>query len=184
MEKWKEIEGYTDYMVSNLGNVKSLGNDKTRKEKILTKQKTTKGYLMVSLSKNGKQKIFKIHRLVAQAFIPNPNNLPQVNHKDENKTNNCVENLEWCSAEYNTNYGTRNERVSKSILQFSLNGEFIRKWNSITEARKELNIGKHISSCCNGKRTKAGGFIWGYESDYERIHFNVFDLEIYKKKVA
>ena len=107
-EVWKPIEGYEDkYLISNTGKVKSLYRN------IILKPKTDKdGYKEVSLHKNGKSKTKKIHRLVAYAFIPNPNNLPQVNHKNENKENNHVENLEWCTSEYNNNYGTHNERAS------------------------------------------------------------------------
>lgn len=120
-EIWKDIEGYEGlYQVSNLGRVKSL--DKyinsgiknnsyvKRKEKIL-KLKFNQGYYEVTLTHNHKRRFCKVHRLVAQAFIPNPNNFPQVNHKDENKLNNCVENIEWCDAKYNCNYGTRNSKI-------------------------------------------------------------------------
>lgn len=118
-EIWKDIKGYEGiYQVSNLGRVKSLPRfHKTKngyysKVKILTPIKNDRGYLLVGLSKEWKkQKIF-VHRLVAEAFIPNPNNLPQVNHINEfEKDNNCVENLEWCSCKYNCNYGTRNSRI-------------------------------------------------------------------------
>ena len=120
-EIWKPIEGYDNYMVSNLGNVKSIdkytkgrNNSKIfKKGKLLKLTPNPKGYVVVQLW--DKQKCFQtgVHRLVAEAFIPNPDNLPQVNHKDENKTNNCVENLEWCTAEYNTNYGTCIKRRSE-----------------------------------------------------------------------
>ena len=115
MEIWKDIEGYEGlYQISNKGRVKSLGNNKNRKEKILSCKPNNKGYLRVNLYKNGKKKHFSVHRLVAIAFIPNPNNLLEVNHKDENKENNHVKNLEWCTSEYNNNYGTHNERSSIS----------------------------------------------------------------------
>ena len=118
MEIWKDIEGYEGlYQVSNKGRVKSLGNNKTRREKILQPSENHKGYLRISLYKNGKQKKFLVHRLVAEAFLPNPNNLPQVNHKIddfEHRSDNRVENLEWCTAEYNNNYGTHNEKLSES----------------------------------------------------------------------
>jgi hypothetical protein len=111
-EEWKTIEDYPDYMISNLGNVKSLKNGK---EKILKQEITNNGYCRVELSKDRKRKKYLVHRLVTQTFIPNPQNLPCVNHKDENKTNNCVNNLESCDAKYNNNYGTRNERSSKKL---------------------------------------------------------------------
>ena len=120
MEKeiWKDIKGYKGfYMISSYGRIKSLkridNNNHFIRERIL-KQGDNNGYKHVSLSKNGKTKIFKVHRLVAEAFIPNPNNLPQVNHKDENHSNNCVSNLEYCDALYNDNYGTRNKRISEA----------------------------------------------------------------------
>lgn len=107
-EIWKDIEGYEGlYQVSNFGRIKSLkDNHGNTREKILKLWKEKDGYLQVFLCKNGKGKTCTVHRLVANAFIENPNNLPMINHKDENKTNNCVENLEWCDAKYNNNYGT------------------------------------------------------------------------------
>ena len=110
MEIWRDIKGYEGiYQISNKGRVKSLHYGK---EKILSPSKHS-GYFFVRLFKKGeKPKEFDIHRLVAQAFLPNPDNLPIVNHKDENKLNNNVENLEWCNSEYNLNYGNRNERVN------------------------------------------------------------------------
>lgn len=111
-EIWKDIKGYEGlYQVSNYGRVKSF---KHNKEKLRKEVKDNMGYLIVNLSKNGNKKIYKIHRLVAEAFLQNPNNYPQVNHKDENKINNRADNLEWCTAKYNSNYGTRNERMSNT----------------------------------------------------------------------
>ena len=111
-EIWKDIEGYEgEYQISNYGNVKSLNYLRTGKERILKPGKNRGGYYYVQLYKN-KAKNHYIHRLVAQAFIKNPRNLPQVNHKDENKSNNRVDNLEWCMPIYNANYGTRNKRTS------------------------------------------------------------------------
>ena len=112
METWKNIKGYEGlYQISNKGRVKSLYNKNNKKEKIL-KPGERNEYLCVSLYKNNKKNVYSIHRLVAQAFLPNPDNLPVVNHKDENKLNNNVENLEWCNYGYNINYGTRNERAN------------------------------------------------------------------------
>lgn len=171
IEIWKDIKGYEGlYQVSNLGRVKSLGNNKRRKEKILKQVEDGGGYLFVLLCKNGKGKMFKVHRLVAQAFTPNPNNYPQVNHKDENKQNNCVWNLEWCDCKYNINYGTgierRIEKVSKTVLQYDLNGNFIREFLSGTEVQRQLGFGfQHISHCCLGKRKTAYGFIWRYKEE-------------------
>lgn len=114
-EIWKDIPGYEGkYEVSNLGNVRSLNYNHTGEIKLLKQGTNKKGYKLVNLCKNGKQKCYLIHRLVAMTFIPNPNNLPIINHKDENKVNNNVKNLEWCTIAYNNNYGTRNERTSES----------------------------------------------------------------------
>lgn len=119
-EVYKSISGYEGlYQVSNMGNIKSLDREnnigKHVTSKILKQTQTKDGYMRVQLSKSGITKSFRVHRLVAQAFTPNLDNLPQVNHKDENKENNCVDNLEWCTAEYNTNYGTRNERAFENF---------------------------------------------------------------------
>ena len=109
-EIWKDIKGFEGhYQVSNFGRVKSI---KFRKERILKPANNGCGYLYVNLSKNGKYNIYLIHRLVALIFISNPNNLPEINHRDEDKTNNKVENLEWCDRKYNMNYGTRTQRQS------------------------------------------------------------------------
>ena len=163
----KDLEGL--YQVSNFGRVKSLGNGKSynSKERILKPGKSTNGYLQVNLYKNGEYKQCLVHRLVAEVFIPNTDNLPFVNHKDEDKTNNSVENLEWCTHEYNCNYATRNERIaktrSKPVLQFTLDGEFIREWPSVAECeRNGFNKGK-VSECCNGKRKSHKGYIWRYK---------------------
>lgn len=113
-EVWKDIEGYEElYQVSNLGNVKSLFFRRSKNPKLL-KPNMYCGYLYVNLCKEGKRLLSSIHRLVAKAFIPNPNNYPVINHKDENKQNNKVDNLEWCTIKYNNNYGTVKERLSKA----------------------------------------------------------------------
>ena len=168
-ELWKDIKDYEGvYQVSNLGRVRSL---KFGKERILRTFKDGCGYLMVHLCKDGKPKMFLVHRLVASSFLENPENLPCVNHKDEDKTNNFIGtpennfrdgNLEWCTNEYNTNYGTRNERAaktqSKPVLQFSKTGSFIREWSSTQECeRNGFNHG-HIVSCCIGERKTHKGF--------------------------
>lgn len=182
-EIWKDIEGYEGlYQISSKGRVKSLGNGSSgnSKEKILKSNKNEYGYLRVNLWKEGKRENHKIHRLVATAFLPNPNNLLEINHKDEDKTNNKVDNLEWCNRKYNTNYGTRNKRISKPILQFTINGEFIRKWNSATQVERELGINQgNITSCCKGRQKTAGNFRWCY------VIINGFTIDISKlKKVA
>lgn len=123
-EIWKEITGYEGlYQVSNLGNVRRIKHIETNRngvqrilgDKNIARSIDEKGYFLVSLSKDGKQKTRRIHRLVAEMFIPNPNNYPQVNHKDEDKRNNKVDNLEWCTNKYNSNYGNRCQNISKTI---------------------------------------------------------------------
>lgn len=181
MEEWKDIEDYEGlYQVSSEGRVKSLNYFRTGEERILKCVKNKEGYLKVGLSKNRKRKTYYIHRLVAQTFLPNPNNLPQVNHKDEDKTNNIVENIEYCNSKYNANYGTRTERIQKPILQFTKSGEFVRRWESITQVRKKLGVNKgNITSCLKGKYKTAGGYIWMYAV------INDFSIDINKlKKVA
>lgn len=108
-EKWLTIKGYEKYQISNLGNVRNYNTGRILKPAIIG------GYLTVCLCENRKQKNFRVHKLVALNFIPNPNNFNCINHKDENKLNNCVDNLEWCSIEYNNNYGTRNKRISEKM---------------------------------------------------------------------
>lgn len=168
-EVWKDIVDYEGlYQVSNLGRVKSL----FRYKRILKPQKDIHGYLKVGLYKNGKCKLFNIHKLVANAFIENHKNYKYVNHKDENKTNNRVENLEFCSFYYNLIYGTRVQRIAeknnKPILQFDLEGNFIREWESITQASKELNNSlNNISQCCLGRSRTSKGYIFRFKDDKE-----------------
>ena len=183
MEIWKDVENYEGlYQVSNLGRIKSLERDvfnyrgtliNHMEEKILVPVLNNNGYLYVKLCKNGKGKLMLVHRLVAEAFLPNPENKSQVNHKDEVKNNNAVENLEWCTASYNNNYGTRNERSvqnrrypklgnhprAKAIFCEELNKEF----DCITSAGKELGIGRtSINQACTGKRKTAGKLHWRF----------------------
>ena len=163
-EIWRDIEGYEGlYQISNKGRVKSL---KWGKERILKPGITGSGYLKVLLCKNRMIKHIKIHRLVANAFIPNPENKPQVNHKDENKFNNSVNNLEWSTAKENNNFGTRNERISRKILQYSKSGDFIREWTGAHEVERVLGIdNSHIIACCKGKLKSSGGFVWKYKEE-------------------
>lgn len=171
IEVWKDIEGYDGlYQVSNLGRVKSLSNDKDKKEKILKAGKI-KGYLQVILYKNSKMKHYYVHRLVAQTFIPNPDNLQCINHEDENKENNCVENLEWCTIQYNLNYGTHNFKSASNksipIIQLTLNDEFVRCYRSSNDAGRAGFHQGHIISCCKGNLKTTNGFKWLYATDYK-----------------
>lgn len=188
-EIWKPIEGYPDYEVSNLGRIKSLNYNRTGKEKIMKLQSGKNGYQIIHLCKNGIHYNFKIHRLVALAFLPNPNNLPCINHINENKTDNRVENLEWCTHKYNMNFGTilqrKSIKQSKPILQLNNYGELVKKWNGAREVQRKTIFNQgNISRCCKGNSKTAYGYKWGYADDYERIPFRVFDLEIYRKKIS
>ena len=169
MEHWKLIAGYDGlYEVSDLGRVKSLNYNRTGTEKILKPGKTHDGYLQVGLCKDGQRKMLKVHRLVADAFIQNPNNLATVNHKDEVKTNNVASNLEWMSIKDNLNYGTHNKRVaeslSKQVQMFDKStGELLASFPSTCEAERVTGIAQsNICSCCKGKLKSAGGYIWRY----------------------
>ncbi len=181
-EVWKDIEGYEElYQVSNLGRVKSLNYNKTSKSKILSPRKNKTRYLSVCLFKNKKCKAFYIHRLVAQAFIPNPNNYPCINHKDENPNNNNVDNLEWCTHKYNMNYGTKLERQSEKMKGINVGSKSAsaRKvicvttgemFDCIKEASEKTGVSRaNICECCKGKRKSAGNhpitkekLVWKY----------------------
>ena len=160
-EIWKDKKDYEGhYQVSNWGRVKSI---KFGKERILKPQKNTSGYLCVTLCKNNNQCQFEVHRLVAEVFLPNPNNYKEVNHKNEIKTDNRVENLEWCDRKYNQNYGTRTEKCSKKVYQYTLDGKFVKEWKSTAECgRNGYNYG-NVAACCRGKLKKYKNFIWKYK---------------------
>ena len=177
-EIWKDISGYEGYyQVSNLGNVKSMErmverkNNETGnlslKSRILSLNTYPKGYKKVTLRKNNTSKSFFGHRLVAEAFIPNPNNYPYVNHKDENPSNNHSDNLEWCTNEYNMSYGTLGYRISlaksKQVFQFDLDGNFLNTFYGVNVASRITNISStSIVNCCNGASRSAGGFLWSF----------------------
>lgn len=175
-EIWKDIKGYKNYQVSNLGRVRSkdrviIRNDgETRhyKSKILTPQITKKGYLRVSLYNDNGIKSANIHRLVAFAFIENKSNLPQINHIDGNKKNNRVNNLEWCDNRYNQIHAiSKGLRNIKPIIQYSKDNFIIKKWKSPILASKELGVDlSHILQVCKGQRVTAGGYKWKYEEGY------------------
>lgn len=184
-EIWKDIVGYEGlYQISNFGQIKSVdryyktgrGGMVFRKGNYIKPKIDKYGYYTLGLYKDGKQKFTTIHRLVALHFISNDSNLPQVNHIDENKLNNHVDNLEWCNAKYNSNYGNRNKKISskqknsiaksKPITQQTKDGVFIKHYPSIKEAARCLNIGySEISKCCMNKLKSAGGFMWKYASE-------------------
>lgn len=183
MEIWKDIKNYEGYyQVSNMGRVKSLkrtwyspgkkGLNKkcSNNEKILKPGKNQGGYWIVNLSKKNKYKSRPIHRLVAETFIENENEYPCINHKDENKENNNVNNLEWCTYSYNNNYGNHNKKLSETkcllIDQYDLGGNFIKTWLGMREPEKQLGIKNQcICYCCKGKTKTAGGYIWKYNKE-------------------
>jgi hypothetical protein len=168
-EIWKDIPNYEGlYQISNLGRVKSLPKNASNQyttERILKPSQPKNDYCRVILTRNKKHKSFYIHRLVASVFIPNPNNYLVVNHKDENKHNNKVDNLEWCTPYYNQTYGTKNIRSALKrktpIYQYDLKGNFIKKWDSIKEAQDTLKV-YNISNCLKGQSRykNVGNFIW------------------------
>lgn len=197
---WKDISGYEGkYQVSNTGKVRSLNYQGTKGKVVRLKlYNNNHGYMMIELNKNGKKKKYSVHRLVALAFIPNPNNYPIINHKDENKTNNTVWNLEWCTPKYNINYGNCRKKISEShkgkqftdehrknlseackgryageknpkakpILMFTLDGDFIKRFEWIGAANEYLGKPKYYNSinrCLRGKSKTAYGYIWKYE---------------------
>lgn len=195
-EIWRPIKGYEGlYEVSNCGNVRSVdrviidsdGVKRLLKGKIIKPAKQNKGYLVCGLWKNSKPKTITVHRLVAQAFLPNPDNLSEVNHKDENKDNNFIflkkdgsvdlnkSNLEWCTHLYSIRYGTGIQRSaekllnspkrSKRVLQLDINtGRVISEYPSANEVTRKLNINSGgISMCCNEKRKTYKGFKWKFK---------------------
>lgn len=182
---WKPVVGYEGlYEVNNDCDVKSFNYNHTGKEKLLKPSLDKDGYKHYSLHKNGAIKNMSAHRIGMTAFIPNPDNLPCVNHKDENKGNNYIHinpdgtvdpdksNLEWCSVSYNNNYGAKpeiiGEKLSKPVLQFSLSGEFIKEYKSAAEAERQTGVlNSGISMCCRGVYKTAGTngvrYIWRYK---------------------
>lgn len=165
MEIWKDIPNYEGlYQISNLGNVKSLyriaNNNHIIHEKILKPQENYNGYLIVNLYKNNKMKAKLIHRLVGKTFIDNPNNYNYINHIDKNKSNNNIDNLEWCTQSYNVIYSK-----GRKINQYDKNNNFIKTWNSIVDIKRALNIDSSlIVRCCKGIKKSAGGFKWKYNN--------------------
>lgn len=168
---WKNIEDFENYEINNYGVIRIKKN-----KKILKYQIDKDGYYVINLYKNSKYKHFRVSRLVAIAFIPNPNNFPVVNHKDENKQNNCVSNLEWCTIAYNNAYGTKGKRsgnkqrnkirytkANRKVIQYDLSNNPIEIYKSIMTVAKKLHVdGTHIVDVCKGRRKTAYGYKWRY----------------------
>lgn len=166
----KPIAGFEAYKIDVRGNVYSYRTGNVMKTFL-----DAKGYERIDFKINGKRYRSKsIHRLVAQTFIPNPNNLPQVNHKDENKLNNCVENLEWCSNKYNANYGSRNKRIvisryknySKPVLQLNDKNEIVKEYRCVEDTKYDGFQPSNIRHVLAGKRKRANGYEWKYKEGF------------------
>lgn len=178
-EVWKDVLGYEGYyQVSNLGNVRSLNYNSTGRVQLLSPNVVRNGYMQVLLCVNSIRNKQYVHRLVATAFIPNPNNLPQVNHLNECKTDNRADNLQWVTPKDNCMYGTRNKRVlqthkirntaraERRVVQYALSGKMIASYKSINEAARQTSIRSgSICNCCNNKygHKSAGGYVWRFE---------------------
>lgn len=177
-EEWKDCLGYENlYQVNKKGDIRSCHNGKWH---ILSAGISKRGYRHFLFHKDGKRKNVRGCRLVAEAFIPNPDNLPFVNHKDENPANDCVENLEWCTCEYNNNYGTLPERRSKfnpknrPVCMFDVDGTFIREFYNVNDAAKYIG-GNHpcVSRACSGQSITYKNKIWCYKGDEDIVLLKV-----------
>lgn len=189
MEEWKDINDYKGYyQVSNNGRIRSLNRTITdsrgfrykKKGKVMITHKGKNGYIYISLKKNNITKTFTIHRLAATHFIPNSLQLPEVNHIDENKANNNVGNLEWCTHDYNNSYGTKNiramqnrdnsyiaiqnkKRLSKKVFQYDFNNNLLKIWPSTHECQRNGFLQGCVAACCRGKFKQHKGYQWSYE---------------------
>lgn len=163
-EQWKIIDEHPLYMASNLGRIKNIVTNH-----ILIGGLDKDGYKQVTLQDGDKQVCRRVCRLIAKTFIPNPNHLPCVNHKDEIKTNDCDWNLEWCTYEYNNSYGNRLKPISKEVWCIEMN----RKFDSMRIAEKETGIPhSYISRCCRGLCKTAGGYTWEPYNNQDKENFN------------
>ena len=155
----KDVVGYEGlYAVTPEGEVYSY-----KRKRFMKPSTDSEGYLKVSLYNDNEKKNYYVHRLVGEAYIPNSEIQPQINHRDENKANNCLQNLEWCDSKYNNNYGTKIDRQKKPILQYDLDGNFIREWPSTIDVGKKVS--KQINNCLKGRCKSAYGYKWFYKDD-------------------
>lgn len=166
-ERWRPIRGFPGYEVSDHGRVKSLARDYHygSHEDMILSQRDRRGYKSVTLFRDGERHYKSVHRLVADAFIPNPDKLPIVNHKDETRTNNRADNLEWCTSKYNTNYGGCRDKigkgVSRKVIQLTKDGSIVAMWDSMTKAAESTGAClSEISKCCKNSQFTAGGYKW------------------------
>ncbi len=179
-EIWKDVVGYEGlYQVSDRGRIKSIcsyvrlqNGELMKKKPHILKLQDRCGYKLVNLFKGGRSHTLNIHRLVAEAFLPNPHRYSVVNHKDENKSNNSLSNLEWCTHAYNLSYGTAQRRRAvsqgKVVIQLDKNGAFIKRHLTLMDACRDTGINfQNISQCCNNKRKTAGGYCWKFEEQQE-----------------
>lgn len=186
-EEWRPVVGYEGlYEVSDTGKIDRVNYRNSGKRYRMKPTVNREGYERLILYKDRKSKHILVHRIVAMAFIPNPNNYPQVNHKDEDKSNNDVTNIEWCSPKYNSNYGTRAkrrlEKMKKPIIQMTMDGDFVKKYDSIKHAVDAIGLkSSSISAACRGIKISAGGYKWRYE-DEERNAKAIKKRELIEKE--
>lgn len=189
IEIWTPIEGFERFELSNLGRVKNTSWRNTGKVVITEGTPNSKGYNHFVAWEGKKRMDFNIHRLVGEYYLPNPLNLPEINHRIEGpegkKINKVIYNedmsinydlttIEWCDPKYNSNYGTRNKRISealtngitsKPVLQFTMDGEFVKEWPSVHECGRNGFDGSTVSDCCRGKCKTYKGYIWKYKGE-------------------
>lgn len=178
-EFWQDIPGYEGlYQASTYGKIRSVericirgrGGKVVLPEKIMAQGTDRDGYSIVGISVNSKKQLKKVHRLIAETFLPNPLNFSQVNHKDEVKSNNFVSNLEYCDCKYNIRFGSGIERSAqkrrKRVLQFDLAGNYLKTWDTAADVERELGVyASSICRCCNGKMRIAYGYKWKYAEE-------------------